>query len=68
MFNIGKIDMSFKKYLKFSNIIKILLIFNLFTVLIYGQGRKYSGPDDPAGDQSGKRVGYMSGNRVYLFF
>ncbi|MCD6206320.1 MAG: hypothetical protein J7L22_11750 [Candidatus Marinimicrobia bacterium] len=35
---------------------------------LFGQGRKYEGPDDPAGDIAAERDGYMTGNRVKLFF
>jgi len=34
----------------------------------FGQGRKYEGPDDPAGDIAAEREGYMTGNRVFLYF
>ncbi len=36
--------------------------------LLYGQGKLYDGPDDPAGDISAIREGYMTGNRVFLYF
>jgi len=32
------------------------------------QGHKYEGPDDPAGDIAAIREGYMTGNRVLLYF
>ena len=32
------------------------------------QGRLYEGPDDPAGDISDIREGFMTGNQVYLYF
>jgi len=32
------------------------------------QGRLYEGPDDAAGDIAAEREGYMTGNRVYLYF
>ncbi|MCF8242290.1 MAG: hypothetical protein K9J16_12960 [Melioribacteraceae bacterium] len=49
---------------------KILLIFFLLSTvgIIYGQGRQYDGPDDPAGDPANRREGWMSGNRVFLYF
>ena len=40
----------------------VLIILNIS----FGQG--YSGPDDPAGDDSAKRSSQMDGNRVLLFF
>lgn len=36
--------------------------------LINGQGKEYDGPDDPAGDPTALREGYMDGNRVFLYF
>jgi hypothetical protein len=35
---------------------------------ILAQGKIYEGPDDPAGDIAAEREGYMTGNRVYLYF
>jgi len=32
------------------------------------QGKIYAGPDDPAGDIAAEREGYMTGNRVFLYF
>ncbi|MBN2600736.1 MAG: hypothetical protein JXR87_01940 [Candidatus Marinimicrobia bacterium] len=49
-------------------------IFTLISFLIIlsgtlmGQGKLYDGPDDPAGDPSAIRDGYMTGNRVFLYF
>ena len=40
----------------------------LFFSLILAQGRPYAGPEDPAGDPSAEREGYMTGNRVLLYF
>jgi len=46
----------------------------LFIVLLslngslFGQGRPYDGPSDPAGDVAAERSGFMNGNRVLLFF
>lgn len=37
-------------------------------VFVFGQGRPYEGPDDPAGDIAAVREGYMTGNRVFLYF
>jgi hypothetical protein len=44
-----------------------------FVLLVLGssawaQGRKYEGPEDEAGDIAAEREGYMTGNRVFLFF
>jgi hypothetical protein len=35
---------------------------------LFGQGKPYAGPEDPAGDIAAEREGYMTGNRVYLYF
>ncbi len=44
----------------------IFLIFSITTV--FSQSRPYEGPDDPAADVAAQRVGWMTGNRVLLFF
>ncbi|MEJ2636573.1 MAG: hypothetical protein P8184_14935 [Calditrichia bacterium] len=49
------------------------MIFALTSVLTvrdiaFAQGQPYSGPDDPAGDVAAEREGYMTGNRVFLYF
>jgi len=49
-------------------IIWINFILILSTSVILGQGKPYEGPDDSAGDIAAEREGYMSGNRVYLYF
>ena len=36
--------------------------------LLQAQGRPYEGPDDPAGDIAAEREGYMTGNRIFLYF
>ena len=36
--------------------------------ILHGQGKDYEGPDDPAGDIAAERDGYMTGNRIRLFF
>ncbi len=40
----------------------------LTSINLYAQGQQYDGPDDPAGDIAAEREGYMTGNRVYLYF
>ncbi len=35
---------------------------------LMAQGKIYDGPDDPAGDIAAEREGYMTGNRVFLYF
>jgi len=52
--------------------LKLLLTTSLFFMLlmsqVFGQGKPYEGPEDPAGDISQLREGYMNGNRVLLYF
>ena len=54
---------------KSSRIIGIFCI-GLFIqgLALFGQGKPYAGPDDPAGDIAAEREGYMAGNRVFLYF
>jgi hypothetical protein len=40
----------------------------LCVTLVFAQGKLYEGPDDPAGDIEAEREGYMSGNRILLYF
>jgi hypothetical protein len=40
----------------------------IFSSLIFSQGKKYAGPDDSAGDIAAEREGYMTGNRIFLYF
>jgi hypothetical protein len=47
---------------------RILLLGFLAAALVHGQGRKYEGPIDEAGDQSAFREGQMAGNRFSLYF
>jgi len=49
----------------------ILFIFILFfssSSINFAQGKPYEGPEDPAGDISQLREGYMNGNRVLLYY
>ncbi len=51
--------------------IYLFIIFNLacsMNQFLFGQGKFYEGPDDPAGDIAAEREGYMTGNRVFLYF
>lgn len=47
---------------------KYLILFFVSCTLAFSQGKVYEGPDDPAGDIAAEREGYMTGNRVYLYF
>jgi hypothetical protein len=46
----------------------LIIIIMLMNSIIFGQGRRYDGPDDPAGDPTAIREGYMDGNRILLYF
>ena len=46
----------------------IMLMMMVSYSMLYGQGKIYQGPDDPAGDQTAMREGYMNGNRVFILF
>jgi len=48
--------------------IRYFLLINLLTAFIFAQGKAYEGPEDPAGDPSATREGYMTGNRVLIYF
>ena len=49
--------------------IQISLIISLMIVQpIFGQGKPYEGPEDSAGDVAAEREGFMTGNRIYLYF
>ncbi|MFZ5519263.1 MAG: hypothetical protein ACOY90_21710 [Candidatus Zhuqueibacterota bacterium] len=51
------------------HIVKLITIIMLIiTSSLLGQGKQYDGPDDPAGDIAAEREGYMTGNRVFLYF
>ncbi|MBK7107047.1 MAG: hypothetical protein IPH62_17375 [Ignavibacteriae bacterium] len=45
-----------------------LLIFSIYNIYLFSQSRPYEGPDDPAGDIAAERTGWMSGNRVLMFY
>jgi len=49
-------------------IITVIILLTLLTGSLFGQGKPYEGPDDPAGDISAMREGWMTGNRVLLYF
>ena len=46
----------------------IVIIFLTALGQIMGQGKEYEGPEDPAGDIAAEREGYMTGNRVFIYF
>ena len=50
-------------------VFKVLVITLFFvSTLSLAQSRPYEGPDDPAGDIAAERTGWMSGNRVLMFY
>ncbi|MBD3288903.1 hypothetical protein GF337_08885, partial [candidate division KSB1 bacterium] len=55
-----------KKMIHIALLITIALF--LFTTGLVAQGKLYDGPDDPAGDIAAEREGYMTGNRIFLYF
>ena len=52
----------------FSQFLVLAMTFCFFRVDLFSQGKSYEGPTDPAGDIAAEREGYMTGNRVYLYF
>jgi hypothetical protein len=49
-------------------LLSILLLTGLALSSLFAQGKPYEGPDDPAGDVEAIREGYMTGNRILLYF
>ncbi len=49
-------------------LLRTIFLFIFSFTIIYAQGRPYEGPEDPAGDISQLREGWMNGNRVLLFY
>ena len=48
--------------------LKIFISLVLGMNLAVSQGKEYSGPEDPAGDIAAEKEGYMTGNRVFIYF
>ncbi|MCF7886405.1 MAG: hypothetical protein K9M80_07915, partial [Candidatus Marinimicrobia bacterium] len=48
--------------------ISSVIIILINCVILFSQGRLYEGPEDPAGDKTAIREGYLNGNRVLLYF
>ena len=46
----------------------LIMLFAFFSHSLFGQGRPYEGPEDPAGDISAEREGVLNGNRVLMNF
>ncbi|MBC8182877.1 hypothetical protein H8E88_17375 [candidate division KSB1 bacterium] len=49
-------------------LLTLIVIFSSITNNLFAQGKTYDGPDDSAGDIAAIREGYMTGNRIYLYF
>ena len=48
---------------------KLFIIYVLLSSsFVISQGKQYAGPEDPAGDPAAEREGYMTGNRVLIYF
>ncbi|MDZ7262715.1 MAG: hypothetical protein ONB05_11500, partial [candidate division KSB1 bacterium] len=54
-----------KKYILLSAFIVMGMM--MLASLAFGQGKPYDGPEDPAGDNNAKKLGWMNGNRVLLY-
>ena len=52
----------------FNFFMAILVLQFIILSSLWAQGKKYEGPDDPAGDIAAIREGWMNGNRVLLYF
>ncbi len=53
---------------KIKQILALFFILLITNSLLFAQGKPYEGPDDPAGDIEAEREGYMTGNRILLYF
>ncbi len=47
---------------------KFFIVFLIGYTFIFSQGKEYQGPEDPAGDIAAEKEGYMTGNRVFIYF
>ena len=54
--------MSFRSFITVFSILFLGLEFS------FSQGKEYEGPEDPAGDIAAEKEGYMTGNRVFIYF
>lgn len=45
-----------------------LLLLALVPAALFAQGKPYDGPEDGPGDIAAERAGFMTGNRVFLYF
>ena len=50
-----------------SIIIKFIILVVSLNCII-AQGKEYQGPEDSAGDIAAEKEGYMTGNRVFIYF
>ena len=54
--------------MKNSQAMKIFLVLFIGIHFVFSQGKDYEGPEDPAGDIAAEKEGYMTGNRVFIYF
>jgi hypothetical protein len=54
--------------MKFYQQLLFIFLLSVFSNALFAQGKIYDGPDDKAGDKAAEREGYMTGNRVFLYF
>ena len=52
----------------YKNLIKILIGVLFSYQFLLSQGKDYQGPEDSAGDIAAEKEGYMTGNRVFIYF
>ena len=52
----------------YKNLIKILIGVLFSYQFLLSQGKEYQGPEDSAGDIAAEKEGYMTGNRVFIYF
>ena len=45
----------------------IVISITVFSSFVFGQGKPYDGPEDPAGDKDVKKIGWMNSNRILLY-
>ncbi|KAA3616465.1 MAG: hypothetical protein DWQ05_12090 [Calditrichaeota bacterium] len=46
----------------------LFLLYFILGVSLFAQGKEYNGPEDPAGDIAEEKEGFMTGNRINLYF
>ena len=54
--------------MKISTRFLVFIILCIVPLILYGQEKRYDGPEDPAGDIAAERAGFMNGNRLLMYF